>query len=249
MSVVSAELKCYLAANMPEDDSSAVGGAINSTGRPLDDQFTAAAVVELDSDAAGDTQNVTVTGRLATGAIDSEVIAMNGTTAVQGAKSFERILKVVHASPCTGTVTLAQGAAGTVRHTFAAGEDEARSLFYGASAEAAGGSPVTRYEKVFVKNTNGSTSLTEATVELTNDPRSDYDIILEDAVDDNGSETDRLDVPTGTTGSFGDGPHDLPGDQNLDAGEAIGVWVRQVLAAGESPSLDEPQITLAGKTV
>jgi hypothetical protein len=247
MSVVAGDIKCYLAANMPEDDSSAVGGAIDTSGRPLDDQFAAAAVCEFDSDDAGDTHNVTVTGRLADGSIDSEVIALNGTTAVQGSTSFERILKVVHAAGCTGTVTLAQGAGGTVRHTFAPGEDLARSLFYNASAEAAGGSPVVRYEKVFIKNTNGSNALLNAQVELTTDPRSDYDIILEDAVDDNGAETDRLDTPSGTTGSFGDGPHDVPGT-DLGAGEAIGVWMRQTLAAGESPALDEPAVKGLGQT-
>jgi hypothetical protein len=247
MAVAASDIKFFLAANHAEADTGTQGGAQSTTGRLLDDQFSGAARPEFDSDNAGDTQNVTVTGRLATGAVASETKAMNGTTAVLFDTTFERILKVEHASPCTGIVTMAEGTGGTVRHTFAAGEDEARNLFYGAFAEASGGSPKVRYEKVFVENTHATDSALSLTCEVTTDPSTRYDIVLEDAVDDNESVANRLTAPTGIDGAFADGPKTCV-NTDLDADEAQGLWLKQTLAAGATPTLDIPVITVAFTT-
>lgn len=247
MAVAASDIIVRLAANHAEDDTSTQGGAVDATGQVLQNQFSAAAVVELDSDNAGDTHNVTVTGRLASGAISSEVIAMTGTTAAAGAISFERILKVVHASAVTGTVTLAQGVGGTIRHTFKPGDDLARSLFYAATADVSGGSTKTRYEKVFVSNEHATDTALALSIELTTDPRVDYDIVLEDAVDDNESVANRLAAPVGIDGAFGDGPKNCV-NTDLDASEVQGMWLKQELAAGETADTDTPVITVAFST-
>lgn len=243
MPIANTDILFCLSANHAEADDETQGGAIDPSGRVLDDQFSGAARPEFVSSAGGDTQDCTVVGRLASGAIDSEVNALNGTTPVYFTKTFERILKVTLASAAVGVITMKEGTGGTTRHTFAIDEDLARRLFYAASAEAAGGDPVIRYEKVHVLNNHGSLSALDLALELTTDPRTDYDIVVEDDVDDNEDVADRLTVPTGITGAWSDGPHAcVEGD--LDAGVSQGLWLRQTLAAGESPDKDEPIITV-----
>lgn len=247
MPIANTDILFCLSANHAEADTGAQGGAIDPTGRALDDQFSAAARPEFVSSAAGDTQNCTVVGRLASGAIDTEVNALTGTTPVYFTKTFERILKVTLASAAVGVITMKEGTGGTTRHTFAIDEDLCRCLFYAAAAEASGGSPVVRYEKVFILNNHATLAALDLSAELTTDPRTDYDIVVEDAVDDNEQVTNRLTAPTGITGVFSDGPHDcVAGD--LEAGVAQGLWLRQTLAAGESPAKDEPVVTVPFNT-
>ena len=247
MSVAASDIRIYLSANHAENDTTTQGGAIATTGAVLDDQFAASAVPEVVSDSASDTQNCTITGRLTTGAISSETKALNGTTPVAFSTTFDRILKVVLASAAVGSISIKQGVSGTTRHTMLAGETTARSLFYGAFASPAGGATKTRYEKVFIKNKHATDSALSLTAELTTDPRTDYDIVFEDAVDDNESVTNRVTAPTGIDGTFGDGPKACV-NTDLDAGEAQGMWIRQELAAGETASIDEPVVTVAFAT-
>jgi hypothetical protein len=247
MAVAASDIKFYLAANHAEDDTSSQGGAQDANGRVLDDQFAATAVVEFVSDNAGDTQSVTVTGRAASGAIVSEAETMSGTTPVATTQTFERILKVVLGSNAVGTILVKQGASGTTRHTFNPGEDLARALFYGAAAEASGGSNAVRYEKIFVENTHATDAALSVTIELTTDPRADYDIDLEDALDDNNSSANRLTEPAGAgmqgSPTWADGPKTVVGT-DLAADEAQGVWIRQTLDPGTSPTVDEPVLTV-----
>jgi hypothetical protein len=248
MAVAAADIIIRLSANHATADTGTQGGAVDATGQVLQDQFTAAARPEFDSDNAGDTMNCTVVGRLASGIIATETLALTGTSARLFANSFLRILSVTFASPATGTITMAEGTGGTVRHTFLPGDDLCRTLFYGAYSEPSGGGDQTRYEKVFISNEHATDSALNLTVELTTDPRTDYDIVLEDAVDDNESVANRKTAPTGISGSFGDGPHACV-NTDLDAAEVQGMWVKQVLAAGTASDVDEPVITLSFATI
>ena len=94
MAIVAGDLKLYQSASMPEADGATSGGAISTVGKAEIVDLSANDVVEVVSDGA-DVRTVTVTGRLATGAIDSDAIVLNGTTFVAGAKTFKDILKVV----------------------------------------------------------------------------------------------------------------------------------------------------------
>jgi len=246
MAVVAGDIKIHLAAAHATNDADGQGGAIDATGRVLDSQFAAAAVAAFVSDSAADTQNATVVGRLATGIIATEVVGLTGVSEVLSTAVFERILSVTLASAATGTVLLKQGTGGTTRHTFAPAEDLCRTLFYGATANPTGGGDKVRYEKVFVKNTHASLAALGLTIAVTTDPRTDYDIDLEDAVDDDNATANRLTAPAGAdmlgAPTFGDGPLACPGT-DLAAGSAIGTWLRCTLAEATAPTLDVVELT------
>ena len=129
MSIVSSELVCYSAASVPEDDSSTSGGAIDTATRPSLTQWSANAVAAVVSDGA-DTRTVTVTGRLASGVVDSEVLTLTGTSEVVGAKTWERVLKVVLSTTSgSRTVTLKQGSGGSTRATIGINETKSHINF------------------------------------------------------------------------------------------------------------------------
>lgn len=246
MPITASELILYGSANRPEDDVSTTGGAVDLDARPLDSQFTAAAVAELVSDDAGDTtQDVTVHGRDAAGNLVSEQETLNGTTPVATAQTFERITKVVFSAAASGTVTLHQGASGTTRHTFAPGETDAFILFI----EAASDPDVqqVRHEKLFWSNTNGSLDLQDAEVELTADPDDLYEQAVAGAVDDTESVADRETAPSGETFVDDGVAQAVPGD-TLASGAEIGVWIKQTLSAGAAAAKPSLTTQLAGTT-
>lgn len=239
MALSATSVRLYCAANHPENDTDTVGGAIDTACRILEDQFSGAAKPELVSDDAGDLMAVTITGRDPDGNRIEETNALNGLSAVLWTNSFERILKVEFASAPTGDVTIKEGSGGTTRHTVLGGETGVQAFFINATADITAGDDKVRYEKFFVKNIESSDAALNFTVELTVNPRTDYALQVEDAVDDNNSATNRLTAPTGNQGSFSAGPISIPGT-DLGAGEAIGVWLRQTLDDGTSPGFDEP---------
>jgi len=106
------------------------------------------------------------------------------------------------------------------------------------------------YEKVFLKNTHGTLTLTTAKVKMTTEPASASDTLfaVEDAVDDTGTSTNRLTTPSGV-GTFRqlDVEEPVPGNA-LAAGEAIGVWLRVDLAAGNAAIKDDITLQLLGNT-
>lgn len=250
MSITASELKFYCSANMPEDDVSTSGGAIDTTASVIFTDIATTDNVYVVSSNAGDTMNIVVTGRLATGVIDSDTIALNGTTGVAGVKNFERILKIVLASTATGTVTVSRDNSPTYTAiaTLEPGILEVRRLFYDATAEASGGSSRDFYEKIFIKNTNSTLTLTDAVISEYADPGANITFDLEDAVNDTNSVSDRLGVaPSGMLGTFTGADKSVPGDA-LAAGSSIGVWLKLTLAAGTTAAKNTYTIRITGKT-
>lgn len=250
MSVLAADIIIYGAANMPEDDISLTGGAIDTATKLLFTDIAATDTVKLQSTNAGDTMNVTITGRDAAGAIVSEVKALNGVTLTTATtQTFERILKVVCASTPAGTVTITRTTGGTVIGTIegALGITTIRRMFYNSSADASGGSTRNYYEKGFIKNTNSTNALLSATVAEQSDPTGKVTFDLEDAVNDNNSVANRLAAPTGMLGAFDGTTKSVPGT-NLAAGAAIGVWLKLTLAAGDSAAKSTYTLRTAGST-
>lgn len=245
MPIVAADLVQYLSANRPEDDVSTSGGAIATTARSLDAQFSGAAQPEVVSDNAGDSMNVTIDGRNAAGEFITETNALNGTTPVLFSSTFERILNISIASGPAGTVTVKEGSGGTTRHTFAPGETVAAIFFQQASSDPSSGK--TRYEKAFWKNEHGSLSLTSAEVTLITDAAGIYEIAVSDAKDDSESVADRETAPSGETFVDDDVAAAVPSG-NLGSGEAIGVWVKQTLSAGAAPAKTTFETQLSGQT-
>lgn len=243
MSVVAGDLKAYQAANMPEDDTSTVGGAINTAGMVVFTALAASDAVEAISDNAGDTMNITVTGRSAAGDIVSETKALNGTTVISLSTlgTIERVLKIVLASSATGTVTVRRDSGGATIIAIPAGITSVRRLFYDAASEA---SQTVRYEKIFLKNTNGTSSLTNATIQATADPATTIEIGAAPSKDDSATATNRKTAPA--TVSFVDTTTQaVPGDV-LGAGVAIGVWVKMTRAADAAAIKNTFTVQLAG---
>ncbi len=249
MTVLTADLVAYGAANHAEDDASTQGGAIDLTVKIALTFMAANDTLDVVSDNAADTtQTVTITGRLADGSIDTEVFTLAGTTPQVGATTFERILKAVLSATATGTITIDRSSAGPNVATMEPGILQIRTLFFDAASDA---SPKTIYEKVFFKNENGTDTLTNSTLELTLEPAAvaDYLMAVEDAVDDSNSAANRVTAPVGQSAFRQiNVTEPVPGGGNLAAGEAIGVWFQMDLAADNAGFVDDWTLELAGST-
>jgi len=244
MSIASTDLLLYGSANLPSDDVSTTGGAIDATMRPEYTELTANSVIAIVSDGA-DTRQVTITGRLATGAVDTETLTLNGTTEVVGAKTFERIQKVVAASTSgTRTVTVKQGSGGATKGTIPPNEKGFYRQFNN-SASATGA--VTRYEKSFWKNAHGSLTLTQAQVTLTTDGSNRIRIGLAPSNDDSATITNRKTTPSSVTFVDDNVAQDVPGT-TLAAGSAVGMWVEEALLSNDGAFRSSYTTQLSGST-
>jgi len=245
MSITAAELIAYGSASRPEDDSSTSGGAIDTQNRPEMTQLTSNSVIAAVSDGA-DTRTLTVTGRLATGAIDTEALVLTGAVEVVGAKTFERILKLVlSGTDGARTVTVTQGSSGPTRATIGPNELSRNGMFLKSASEA---SPVQRYEKFFWKNTNGSLTLNDAEIELTADPASKIKMGLATSKDDSGSVANRKSAPGGVSFVDDNVAVSVPTGV-LASGEAIGTWMEQSLLADDAAQKTTFTTQLSGTTV
>lgn len=242
MPIVASDLVAFSSANMPEADTGTSGGAIDTASRPELTQFAAPAIVQIVSDGA-DTRTVTVTGRLASGVIDTEAIVANGTTPVNGAKTFERILKLVTTSNGTRTISVKEGAGGTTRATITPNETTRRIMFYDS---ASGAGSLVRYEKFFWRNGHATLALTSATVTLTADPAARMKISLAASKGDSGSVANRLTSP-GLTFVDDSVAQNVP-TGNVGATENIGVWVEQTLPGSDPPTKTTFTTQIAGST-
>lgn len=249
MSITAAELIVYGSVNMPEANGTTSGGAIDATCKIAFTDIAATDTVKFQSSNAADTMNITVYGRSAAGAIVSETKALNGTTLTTATtQTFERILKIVLASAAAGTVTITRTTGGTTIATMEAGITTVRRLFYDAAADASGGSSRSFYEKVFVKNTNSTLTLTNAQIAEFADPTTNITFDLEDAINDNNSIANRLNtVPAGMLGSFDSATKSVPGGA-LAATDKIGVWVKLTLAAGTAAAKSTWTLEATGTT-
>lgn len=246
MPIAATDLKFFQSANNPEDDAGVSGGAIATAGIVEFTDIAATDSITMISDGV-DTRTVTVTGRLASGAIDSEALVLNGATRVVGVKLFERILKIVlSASDAARTVTVTRNNTPTftVIATLGPNITSSRRLFYNSASAA---SQKIRYEKSFAKNTHATLTLNSAILKLTADPSATIRIALATAKDDVGSVANRLTLPAGLTFVDDNVIANVPTGL-LNAAEAIGVWIEQTLAANAAPVKSTFSIELSGTT-
>jgi hypothetical protein len=244
MSVLTTDLLLFASANMPTDDTSTSGGARSATSRPTQDQWSANAVAAVVSDGA-DVRTVTITGRLASGVIDTEVLTLNGATEVVGAKTWERILSAVaSATSGTRTITVRQGSGGATRSTITPNET---TRIIGFRNAASGASGKVYYEKYFWRNTNGTNALLTALARLTADPSSKVRIGLAPSKGDSASQTNRLTTPATVTFVDDNVDQACPGT-DLGAGEEIGIYAELTLAANDAALKSSFTIRLAGNT-
>lgn len=243
MPIAEADLVLHSSANIPDDDTSTAGGAIDTASRPSLVQFSAPAVAAIISDGA-DTRAVTVVGRLESGAIDTDVLTADGTNEVVGAKTFERILRVTTSSNGSRTISVRQGSGGTVRGTLPPNTTKLHIAF---QRSASAPSERVRYEKHFYRNAHGTLALLGAAVTLTADAAEKIHIGLAPSAGDSATVANRLTAP-GSVSFVDDGvAQNIPGG-DLAAGVGIGVWARQTLDANDAPQKSTFTIQLAGST-
>ena len=110
---------------------------------------------------------------------------------------------------------------------------QVRRIFYNAQANASGGATKTYYEKIFVKNTNGSANLTSGQIALT-DAVGVITFGLPTTLDDTGSNGagNRQSAPAGIT--FDAATKTMANSGTLTNGTAQGLWAKLTLPGGQS---------------
>jgi hypothetical protein len=122
-----------------------------------------------------------------------------------------------------------------------------RRPFYNASAST---TPKDYYEKGFIKNNNTTKALLNAVIiEAFDGTPADANVefTVEDAVDDNGTSTNRITEPGGINEAFSDSNKTIPG-ANLDPSGAIGTWLHLDLDANANPANVTYTLQASGST-
>ena len=230
-SIVASDLVFYNSANMTTDSTSLTGGAIDTLRRPDFTQMSGSAeTIDLSSSNAGDTtQTVTITGRLADGTLASETKTLTGTTIVTTTNSYERILKAELSATTTGNITVKGHTSATTFRIIPAGERGFQAIFQQLASSPSAGTDW--YEKFFIKNTNGSLTLTSAVVVENADPSNVISFALAASLNDSATVANRTTSP-GLT--FNSTSKNVPNSQNLTNGAAIGVWLDLTLATNNA---------------
>ncbi len=242
--MLASDLKTYQSANMPEDDVSASGGAINALGLIEFTDLPANGTLEAVSDNAADTMSLTITGRDPGSAIASETLALNGTTVVPFTTTLKNFLKAALAAAPAGTITIRLAGGGATVATIAPGKTSVRRMFFDASSEAA---QTVRFEKLFVKNEHAIDTLNSAAIKLTADPSASIRIGAAPAKDDTASVADRKTVPASVTFVDDGIAQNVPGG-TLAAGEAIGIWAEFTRGAGAVAVWDTFSVEISGSS-
>ena len=244
MAIVAADLVAYAAADMPDDDVASSGGAIDLLRYVDFTPITANDTIEAVSDAAGDTQNATIEGRDAAGAVVSETKAMAGVTPIVFSTlgTVERILSFELASVAIGVITVDDTSGGVPLRVIPIGGRGFMRMFRKSASESGA---TERYEKFFWKNEHGTLALDAAHVDQNADPSSKITHALDATKDASTAVADRTTTPGFT---FNDSDKSVPTGA-LGAGEAIGVWLNLSLLADNAPIKDTYTSELEGTSV
>jgi len=251
MAISASELIMYGSANMPEDDTGTSGGAIATTVRVIFDDTSlpnslSDRVTVVSSSAGDSSQSVTIYGRDVAGVIQSEVIALAGVATVSGAITYDRLLKAVVSATHAGTISIKKLSGGTTIAALESGVLTIRRPFYNAASSPTQGK--TLYEKVFLKNTNATLTLTSAQVSgSVASLGSITQFALETTPNNNTSVANRLTAP-GSTGVLDNTAKYIPPSSGLAAGSGIGIWLVLSLASGLAPQLGTYSLTTMGNS-
>lgn len=247
MSIVTSDLVFYNSANMSTDSVSTTGGAIDALRRPDFTQMAGSPTEKIDivSTAGGDTtQTVTITGRLADGSLASETLSLNGATPVSSTNLYERLLKAEMSATAAGTVSVKGHTSATVFRTIPIGERGFQAMFQQLASSTTGAT--NWYEKIFVKNTNGTLALTSATVTINADPNGLMTFWLAASLNDSATVANRTTAPGGS--AFTTGPQNVANSQNLSSGSAQGIWMRLALAQNNAALRSTVTMEIDGNT-
>jgi len=121
VSVLPSEIVVYGSADMPETDGTTIGGGVDFTRRVAFHDIAPAGSVDVISSSSSDiATKIAYTGRDTTGAVQSQILTLNGQSWVTGSQALERLLYAVLSgasangplvdpggTPAAGDVTLA----------------------------------------------------------------------------------------------------------------------------------------------
>lgn len=248
MSVINTQLVVYVSSGMPENDTSMVGGVIDSGVRASYDDPSSPNQIIIYSTSGEDTsQTFNLTGRTAAGTLVSESMSLNGNVQVTSAYTYERILKAYLDTIAVGVVTVSGNSVNTITD-IPVGESGFRRPFYDVLSNI--DEARIYYEKVFVKNNNIVNTLADATlIEVPNTGlAAKIDFGIEDTKQAAQTTANRLAVPTGVTGGYGNGPSGIVNDELL-AQDYQGVWLKLSLDAGETAINSFYEVQISGTTV
>lgn len=113
MSVTADDIVAYGSVNMPGADGLTLGGPVDFTKRIAFYDINPVGTVDMVSSSSSDTATkVQLTGRDGTGVIQTPVaLTLNGTTAINGSQSFERLLAAVISGGAIGSLSNPGGTA------------------------------------------------------------------------------------------------------------------------------------------
>lgn len=254
MAIIASDLVAYASANMPNSDAGSAGGAVDTLRRVDFTQMAANDTIEVLSSAGGDTtQTVTIRGRLASGAIAQEVLALNGVTVVTSVNTYERILSAELSATCTGNVTTRRATGDVLIRVIPAGERGFMAPFRELASDPV--SVKNYYAKFFWRNTHATLALTSTIVKQNADGTglSSPDGVTHvpsATAGDSATSTNRITAPAvGDTldpDTFDDADKTIG---TLNAVTAWGVWLRMRLPAGQAPLRTTYTTELSGQSV
>jgi hypothetical protein len=244
MTILQSELNIYPALLSPFDDSSPTGGGIDTSARLMGSILEATEKLEILSDGSVDQRVVTVHGITYGGEYRREDFQLDGFAPIQGKIEFYRILEVSALSSPLAFIVRKQSNSSVIL-TVAAGIVKYTTVFK--RAFPFGGS-VPRYEKVFLRNDNLSESLTDASILVIAGSSASLTFASAVSLDDTEQVVNRLAAPSGLTFAATT-TLELP-EEDLEAGEAIGVWIKQAQDSQDIPTLAsaKPRMVLVGGT-
>lgn len=242
MAITAADLKSYCALSRPNDDSSVGGGAIDVTMRLLNSIILGNARVRFLSSSASDVSTAVIRGKGLGGQSLIEEIVLNGTTAIKGKLPFDTVTEIRLSSAAIGSIAVRNDETSALFHTIAVGEKGAGSLFKYATAGYVDGA--IRYDKLFIKNTHATDSISLGSVVLTENEETVYEIGVDLSINGSLSISDRLTAPTGIT--FYNDSITVNFPATLTHGQAIGVWVKQTLVFRGLPEDNTVILTVNG---
>lgn len=231
MPISTSDLRIFASANMPEDDTSLSGGAIDRTTTLKAMTLSGATIPRaVSTNAADNSQTVTITGRDNSGAIVSDNVNLNGTTQQAFTTTFNSILKIQVSASTTGKTQIYESNGTTLVVTIDTDDTTNGTLnnrrpFYAASSDP--GNALLRYEKVYIYNDHDTLTHIGVSATLSSDPQDVVTIGVEASA--NQSTTNRLTAPSSVT--FSD-PSVIDGDLAPNSG--LGIWIEYSLGAAQS---------------
>lgn len=247
MPIVDSEIQWWGSSVMPTDDTTQnIGGGIDLTKKIVFTRLGTVSTLEMLSSAAGDTtQTVTIYYLDAAGVLQNEVKTLNGVSVVAFSGSMLTFLRAVKSATTTGTITIRKASAGATIVQLEAAVISAQIINYNQLIDQS--TQKVYVEKIFVKNTNATLTLTQATIALVADPQSIITFALEAVLNGtgtNGAGNNRQVAPAGFT--FDATSKSVANSGNLTAGSAQGLWIKSTLGAAKLPFDDTCTLRLGG---